>query len=178
MNESRLRELIARYEAAETSLAEERELRGLLAAPELPRDLHGYRAYLGVTRVLAKAEAAPRPGPWERGRATEPAPGLRVAHRPRVGPWKYAAVAAVLLVSTLALLLTYRSYNSTQAPALLAQELPTTVDWSRYEITDPAEATRITTEALAMVGEGLNEGSGITGREVSRIQPISRITSN
>ena len=61
---AQLRALLDRYEAAETSVAEERALKAALAAPDVPEEFHAYRPWFGGLQVLAKAAPADRTGPW------------------------------------------------------------------------------------------------------------------
>ncbi len=170
MNHSHLRSLLERYEAAETSLAEERELKQLLAAPDLPAEFAADAAYFGVQHTIAGMRAAPPEalpaGPWQQP------PQLRTVHRRRLLKVVYAAAAAVILVA-LGIGLFLHAEQSTDPTAPIAQA--TAIDWSKYEITDPAEATRITSAALATVTHSIDRSGRITSREVSRIEPIHQV---
>ena len=173
-DEKRLRELARRYDAAETSLEEERELRELLRDPGLPQ------AYAPYRQLLTGAEALRRLSPevpWaEPTGAREPAaPGsqararLRPARRGAARRAWAAAAAAALLLCAGALL--WRGEPDARLP-----DPPTaTIDWTKYEVTDAAEATRITRAALSTVSRRLDRSGHIASREVARLEPIQRV---
>lgn len=174
MNHDHIRRLLDRYEAAETTLAEERELRAYFQADDgVAADLRRYAPLFAVQRVLAKAAPTTAPsGPWDAAPTT-----LRVAHRRRTRWLGLAAAAAVALLIALAL----PNLISEDAPGPLAQNSTTTtpptpaVDWSKYEITDPEEAVRLTRGALATVATGLRSGGELTHRELGRLKPIGDV---
>lgn len=200
MDTTRLRALLARYEAAETSLAEERELRELLARPGLPSEFAAAAAAQRAYGVLAQAALAPPapgtpPAPWElpeadatRVNGREAAlptrtPGTKLQARRAPArhrrPRLLAAAAVALLLAALALV-TYQHIGADDEPPLAQLPLGTdepaaaagTVDWSRFEVTDPEQAARITRDALATVSRHLGDGGRITSREVARMRPI------
>lgn len=179
MNQStdRLRELLARYEAAETTVAEERELKELLRSPDLPKEFYADAAFFGVQQVLAKAkmplsQATTANSPWESTTGSAQ-PDIRTAttlsvatrHNFRV----FFAIAAVLLIAVVVGLYQLSDLNSSNTQPI-AQAAP--IDWSKYEVTDPEEATRITRAAFATVSHGIESGGRITSKGISRIEPI------
>ena len=196
---TQLRDLLDRYEAAETSLAEERALRDALASPDVPPGFRPYRQWFAGLDAIARTRAVPQDGPWSdapqaatRGTVVDapaaatatasargPAAGLRVAHRApaRAGWTRLAAAAAVLLVLAGALLVWRKPLG--HAPiAADAESAPVPIDWSKYEVTDPVEASRITRAALAQVSQHLHRGSELTAEELARMQPIHLILNS
>ena len=175
LSTNRLRALLARYEAAETTVEEERELKALLHSPDLPSEFRADAAFFGVQQVLAKAEmplrAETTSAPWnldvaQTPKAISPA-GVRLAHRRKL--WRITAIAATLLVAIVASLFLFSTPDSSSQP--IAQQ-STTVDWSKYEVTNPEEATRITRAAFATVSQGIESGGRITSKGIGRIEPI------
>ena len=197
-----IRALLARYEAAETSLEEERALRAAMAAPELAEEFHAYRAWFGGLEVLANTPAPQRAGPWsepvvESERTPEPGARIRsissaLATPPPQGRrrsrtrllWTRLAVAAALigLLGLGASLLLQRDVTQSPLaeadaapPETLLDNPPSAIDWSKYEVTDPEEATRITRAALAQVSTRLRRGSSLTAENLGAMAPIHHL---
>jgi len=189
MNTQRIHRLLQRYEAAQTTLAEENELREFFAQGEVPAELQRYASLFTVPRVLAKAPTPSFPaGPWDQAvqastshqdsplasasAKTKPSP-LHVVHRRRI------AIAAVAAVALLLVLMWLPEAQKPSAPQPIAElqptESPAAIDWSKYEVTDPEEATRITREALATVASSMQTGGAFTQRELGRMKPIHKI---
>jgi len=179
MNHNRLRDLVARYEAAETSLAEERELAQLLRAPGIPDEFVAYRKLFAASTVLAKAAPQkPLDNPWEL--PVETARIVKFSSNGQAQPttrpgrirylrWASVAAAAVLVLAlTVGLFQFGDTFNQPDQPIASAQ----TIDWSKYEVTDPAEARRITAGALGTLTRNIDNSGRITSREVGRIHPI------
>ena len=281
LTETQIRGLLDRYEAAETSVAEERELRAALAAPDLPEGLRPYRRWFGGLEVLAKAAPTSRPGPWSvaggeplaqpeapaqapppvavetgapreavvRTLATDGASAARRPSRRRALLLRLAAAAAVIGLLALGAGLLLRDGSGSEAPvaesappapsgtvpealpqlppppapegprqdtptdrrapATLADAPPSRqpeaprqrrvtpteevpgappaegtrfavagpapIDCSKYEITDPDEAARLTRGALAEVSAHLQRGSALTAVELGRLQPLHHL---
>ena len=184
----RIRELLARYDAAESTLAEERELRRLLAEPTAAAAFPAAAKLLAVWPLLAATSAPPAAeAPWReesapsapaRATSTPAAPRRLTPRRPVLRrPFTYAVAAAVAFFLAAAIGIALELGRGGRAPAL-AEATPTTIDWSRYEVTDPAEAGRITGAALRNISTRLERGTRIASREVSRIEPIHHATSN
>ena len=172
----RLGALLARYETADTSLAEERELRQLLADPELPeRFAPERRIHAGFAALAAPSLNAPMP--WEieaAHREPSPAPHVerrrapaRPRYRSRLRPLLALAAGVVLLIA--AGLVYYLQPD--EAP-LVAEVEPTAIDWSRYEVTDPVEAARITRGALLEVSDRLEHGGRLTHDKLEHFEPL------
>jgi len=178
----KLRALLDRYEAAETSVAEERELKTLLKADDLPSEFAHYRQWFGIQKAIGSAKTskpfaeAPWLAPTKNGADHGEKPILKVvSNRSRIN-YRHGIAAAILLALVMAAGLLLLSRNNTQTPAFAETvETPATIDWSRYEITDPKKAARITRAALANVSQRIENGSKITSREVSRIEPIHNV---
>ena len=202
-----IRRLLARYDAAETTLAEERELRRLLADPAAATAFPTEAALLGAWAVLANATpAAPPEAPWLAPSGIsrrETSPGMRSADAPggrptsspgapladpphptprrlrrlRLTPLRLAAAAAAALLVAVALGLLLGDATPADAPVVAEVAAAPAVDWSRYEVTDSDEAARVTRIALAKVSTRLAHGSRIASREVGRIEPIHHATT-
>ena len=189
MNHERLQHLVARYDAAESTLAEEQELRALLRASDLPKAYLPYRALFGATQVLAKAQPTMyRAGPWDQpaklngqpakvvplARKTSdtlqrPAPRTRRTARMRTLRLVSLAAAAVVLVALAVSLLRHADTAAPEAQPIASAQ---TIDWSKYEVTDVDEAKRITAAALGTVTRNIDQSGRITSREVGRMHPI------
>ena len=181
MNHEHIRLLLERYERAETSLDEERELREYFTGPDVAEELKTLAPLFCVPQALGEASSPNYPaGPWDAvdtdsqafaktGGSTASSP-LRVVHR-RHQRFKLAIAAAVALLVAIAIPLLL---PTTPAEPIAAVE-PSAIDWSKYEVTDPEEATRITRQALASVAATLNTSGQVTQRELSRIKPIHKV---
>ena len=244
--EAQLRALLDRYEAAATTVAEERQLRAALAAPDLPEALHPYRAWFGGLDALATAAPTQRPGPWS-APATDLAPAADDAppRAPREATIRTLATtstaqrgrrrralflrlaAAAAFIGFIGLGVHLLIGGDAPAPAEprsarrpgfasgspeatatrpglapappeatairpgpapappeatairpgLASAPPeaTAIDWSKYEVTDPDEAARLTRAALAEVSTRLRRGSALTAVELGRLEPLHHL---
>jgi len=180
----KLRALLDRYEAAETSVAEERELKALLQASDLPEEFVHYRQWFGVQTAIQTAKStkpfaeAPWLAPTKNGADHGKQPQLKVVSK-RNGlnsranlRLAFAAAAMLLVVISAGLFFLSQddSFNTNQQVAQntieTPVETPVAIDWSKYEITDPEEATRITRAALANVSRRIENSSRITSREL------------
>jgi len=185
----KLRALLNRYEAAETSVAEERELKTLLQATDLPEEFAHYKQWFGIQTAMQSAKPtkpfaeAPWLAPTKNGADLGKQPQLRVVSK-RSGltarpKFRIAIAAAVMLAVVMTAGIFFlsgdRGLATNQPIANNTIETPVTIDWSKYEITDPKEATRITRAALTNVSRRIENGSRITSREVGRIEPINNV---
>ncbi|MFK8056549.1 MAG: hypothetical protein AB8F78_10550 [Saprospiraceae bacterium] len=186
----KLRALLDRYEAAETSVAEERELKALLQAADLPAEFAPYQQWFGIQTVIQTAKStkpfaeAPWLAPTKNGADHGKQPQLRVVSkrsglkaRPKL---RIAIAAAVMLAVVMTAGFFFLSNeNSLTASQPIASnnivEAQVAIDWSKYEITDPEEATRITRAALSNVSRRIENGSRITSKEVGRMEPINNV---
>ncbi len=144
-------QLIDRYFAGETSLAEERQLQAYFRGPDVAPTLVPY---------------APLFRYWE-GERQVAAP-VRPAKTRRL-PKIVLALAAALL-----LLLVARVVHQGQQPHLtafpVAERQP--VDWSRYEIRDEQQAVRFLHSVLKTTSEKMQQGTSITLRELREVEAI------
>jgi len=181
----KLRALLERYEAAETSVAEERELKALLKADDLPSEFAHYRQWFGIQKAISTAKSnkpfaeAPWLAPTKNGVDHGQKPALKVVSKRSRTNLRIGIAAAIMLAIVMAAGLFFLSEdagtNSNRAIAKNDVETPVTIDWSKYEITDPKEAARVTRAALANISQRIENGSKITSREVSRIEPIHNV---
>jgi hypothetical protein len=154
--------LLERYFAGETTLEEEHSLRAYFRAGDVHpdhvpyQDLFAYWTLAGqvqppAPRLVVPAQASPR-------------------RRQPVLRWMAAAAAAAVL------LLAGNSWFDAN-PALsdfpiAEQQSATTVDWSRYEVTDEKEAFLVLRAALKTASTNLNEGPRITLKELKELDAI------
>ena len=186
----KLRALLDRYEAAETSVAEERELKALLQAADLPEEFGHYRQWFGITATIQTAKStkpfaeAPWLAPTKNGADHGKQPQLKVVSK-RSGltkrpNFRLAIAAAVMLavVMTAGIFFLSQENSLTNNPAIANNETQVAIDWSKYEITDPEEATRITRAALTNVSRRIENSSRITSKEVGRMEPIHNVLNS
>ena len=181
----RIRELAARFELAETSLAEERELGQLLGEvdrpAELPSDLRSlHRYFQGATALTSLRAQQPLPELMQVP-STDKRLQARRSRRPvrRIQrPWLLAAASiGLLLVLGLALITDVFSPEDVNqvAQTIPADGSAASVDWSRYEVTDPAEAERIMLQALRRTSIGLRRGRHLTGEGLEQMSALGRL---
>ncbi len=179
-----LRALLDRYEAAETSVAEERELKAMLQSTDLPKEFVHYRQWFGIQAAMQTAKSikpfadAPWLAPTKNGADHGPTPALRVVSNRSRSNFRYGIAAAAMLAVVMVAGLVFLSQNTGTSPGPLAKantETPVAIDWSKYEITDPKEATRITRAALTNVSRRIENGSRIASKEVGRMEPIHNV---
>ncbi len=190
LNPAEIRALLDRYEAAETSLEEERQLKAALAESDLDASLLPYRQWFGGLEALRHASVPTQAGPWSQSPAASgaafaktPATAavsgtspLRVVHRASTRQvWSRIAVAAMLLVVCGAALLFWRKPQTPEAPLAAIDGAAVPIDWSKYEVTNPEEASRITRAALVQVSQHLHRGGELTAEELGRMEPIHLI---
>ena len=127
----RIENLLEKYFEAETSIAEEKELKDYFASSDVAQHLEQYKPIFGYA-VQAKQEQFT---------ATIP---LKTIKRKRV-VWLSVAAAVVVLLGVG--LFTFNNYNQ-----------PKSNDLGTYN--DPEVAFRETQKALAMISESVNKGIG------------------
>jgi hypothetical protein len=94
---------------------------------------------------------------------------LPAAANPFCGGWPTAAAAAVLLLAGNS----WFDANPALSDFPIAeQQSATTVDWSRYEVTDEKEAFLVLRAALKTASTNLNEGPRITLKELKELDAI------
>lgn len=162
MNQQTAELLLERYFAGETTLAEEHELRAYFQAGDVHPEHAPYRDLFAYWRAAARVE--PRTPSVVISRGAMP------PRRQPVLRWMAAAAAAA------ALLLAGNSWfgarpGLTNFP-IAEQQTPTTVDWSRYEVTDQREAFLVLRAALKTASTNLSEGPRITIQELKALDAI------
>ena len=133
MNHARATALLERYFAGETTLAEERDLNHYFQREDIAPELAPY---------------APLFAYWDRERQVS-APPRKGTRRLNYQRTLLAVAAALLLLLAVRGTYLWQQPNLTNFP--VAERQP--VDWSRYEITDRAEAARTLRAALTLTGE-------------------------
>lgn len=140
--------LLHRYFAAETSLAEEERLRAYFRSGQVPDHLRGYDPLFGY---------------WDLRRARRSARRRSLPRRALAA----AGAAAAILAGVLFL----PGPGQPPAPAPTAAAT-TTIDWSKYEVTDPNEAYRVLRGALGTASEQLRRGPAITVRQLRAAKDV------
>lgn len=161
-NTDYLDQLLDRYFAGQTSLAEEAELREQLSRPDLPE---AYRAYVSLFSVwqdkkgegLDEAFFASFEQALQQEIKQPSASGKPVRLRPVF--WLRSA-AAVLLLAMAGYWLWYQ-----QTPP--AND---TINWAQYEPDTPEEAFRIYRSAMQKLSGDLREGSVRAAQKVDRLK--------
>lgn len=133
MELDRIEKLVARYFEAETSIAEEKELKNYFASPNVAPALEHYKPLFGYV-VQAKQEQF---------KATLPLLQKFRDKKRKSVVWLSVAASVVVLLGVS--LFTYNEYNQPKQ-----QDLGT--------IDDPEEAFRVTQKALAMISGHVNTG--------------------
>lgn len=151
MKKEKAHELVERYFAGQSSLEDERALRAYFATGEVTEELRPY---------------APLFAYWERERGiTAPMRKKGIRRLPRL----LLALAAALLLFLIA-----RGIHQQQQPSLnafpVAERQP--VDWSRYEITDKAEAVRVLKVSLNITGKQAERAPNIALRQLRTLEDI------
>ena len=142
--------LLHRYFEGNTTLKEEAELRAYFRAGEVRADL---------------AELDPLFAYWEAA-AKMKAPSVKNGAVRRRLPLRWLSAAAV------AVLLLFAAGNwFGQQPGLaeipIAEAEKTTIDWSKYEVTDPEEAYKVLRNALGTASAEMNRSARLTAKEIS-----------
>lgn len=155
MTHSEAEILLHRYFEGTTSLNEEARLREYFRAGDVRPDL---------------AELDPMFAYWDAAAKVTAPPAKRTAFRRRMPlRWLFAAAAAVLLFFAAG-----NWFN--QQPGLtdfpIAAAETKTIDWSKYEVTDPEEAYKVLRNALGTASAELNRSARITVKEISAARRV------
>ena len=141
MEDMTTEDLLERYFAGHTTLAEEQELRRRFRGGGVPDHL------AELDPLFAYWDAAARP--------------VRRAH-PRRRPARWLTTAAAVAL----LLVAARWWTAADPVALndfpLAEAAAAPVDWTAHEVTDPTEALRLLRGALNTASTGLNHSGTVT----------------
>ncbi|CAH0998753.1 hypothetical protein LEM8419_00101 [Neolewinella maritima] len=152
MNHTHATALLDRYFAGTTTPAEEHDLKTYFRTADVPAELAPYASLFAYWEQQGAITAPPR--------KLTARPGLRRT---------LLAIAAALL-----LLLAVRGTYRWQQPGLTTFPVAErqAVDWSQHEITDEKEALRFLKTVLTTTSDKLNEGPGITVRELREVRDI------
>jgi hypothetical protein len=147
-------QLLHRYFEGNTTLEEEARLREYFRGDDVHPDLKAYDPMFTYWEEAATITAPP----IRRGEAVRRRLPLR---------WLTTVAAACLL------LLTVNHWTDTE-PKLTGFPIAAakTIDWSKYEVTDPEEAYLVLREALKTASTELNRGPRITVRELGEIKKV------
>ncbi len=150
MKHSEAEILLHRYFEGETSLDEEMRLREYFRAGDVRPDL---------------AELDPLFAYWDEAASIVAPPVKKAAVRRRLPVrWLSAAAAAVLLLFVAG---NWFSQQSDLTEPSIAQAEAETIDWSKYEVTDPKEAYKVLRTALGTASAEMNRSARITVKEIS-----------
>lgn len=158
MSYEQIKSLLDRYFEGETTLEEEAQLGDYFAGIDVDDRLKAYQPLFTFFRAEAALEAPGIDMPAAK-------PPARLRRLPAYRRW--AAIAASVM---LALAVWYGLPKSAdvQAPEVAA------VDWSKYEVTDPEEALRITKKALKRTSRELNRAADRAAKEITKVKKIDR----
>ena len=147
MTHSEAEILLHRYFEGTTSLNEEMNLREYFRAGDVHPDL---------------AELNPMFAYWDKAAKVMAPPVKRTAMRRRMPlRWFSTAAAAILLLFAAG---TWFNYLPSLTDVPIAQAKTTTIAWSKYEFTDPAEAYIILRHALAPASAEMTRSPRLTNR--------------
>lgn len=147
--------LLDRYFLCETSLEEEEQLRAYFRAGDIHPDLAAYPPMFSYWEASGGITAPP---------ARRPAAQRRLPIR-----WLTAAAAAA---SIFLCLNTWFGQQPDLTGFPMAQAK--TVDWSKYEVTDPEEAYRILRGALKTASTELNRAPRLTLEEIGEVRKLMK----
>lgn len=157
-NTKYLDQLLERYFAGETNLAEETELRQWLSSPDLPAAYQSYAALLRVWQDKKKEELDDTFfTSFEQALRQEAQPPTPSRKTPRLRPafWVRSA-AAVLLLATAG----YWHWYEQSPPAT------DTINWAQYEPKTPEEAFRVYRNAMQKLTGDIKKGSARAAQKV------------
>lgn len=160
-NLQQLDELLERYQAADTSLAEEQLLRQWLQRDDLPPEYRYWQVLFAVfedDRQQALSESFFTEVAQRLSSDQNPA-------RPLFSLWLLRAAAVACLLTVGYYLLPNRLDPGNEQA---------NIDWSRYEPESPQEALRIYREAIFQVSSEINRGSAKAARQVDRVRVVGQ----
>lgn len=163
MEFQRIKTLIDRYFAGESTLPEEKILRDYFAGKEVDERLKQH-APLFQWASLEQEQAIDEQKFREMIHGLPGTSAPRVPLRSRRLYWM-AKVAAVLVLAV-GIWWAYQTRQETDQTAA--------VDWSKYEITDEKQALEITRGALFKASKTLNEGAGTAAEQMDRMQELGK----
>jgi len=149
MTTETVNELLERYFAGTTSLAEEADLRAYFTGNNVAPELAQYTPLFAYWQLAATSPAA-----------VQPAKSRRLPIR-----WLSAAAASVLLLLAANIWL---QPDHEQSDTSIAEVK--TIDWSKYEVTDQEEALRILHGALKTASTELNRAPRAAANQLRTIR--------
>ena len=162
--------LLDRYFEGKTTLREEQQLRDYFTSEDVPDALAHFAP---MFRVYAEAREARTSVDFdtrllERLQATGPATATTAKMRTLGRAWYRVAVAVLLLIGSVYGIYQCQQWTAPTAttPAYHGPVASATIDWSKYEVTDEAEALRITRAALGITSKQLHQNSQKTAQSV------------
>ena len=164
MTDKEIKTLVARYFDGDTTLAEEQSLRDYFTGPAVAAELEEYRplfAYFAAARQpQTSADFEARLLERLEAEATAP-PVATTPVRRMLRTWQKVAAVLLLLGASLYTIHQCSRWTETQAtvPAYNGPVAAAGIDWSKYEVTDEAEALAITRAALGATSKKLNQNS-------------------
>ncbi|TXF89493.1 hypothetical protein FUA23_09810 [Neolewinella aurantiaca] len=150
MTHSEAEILLYRYFEGETSLDEELRLREYFRAGDIRSDL---------------AELDPMFAYWDEAAQIVAPPAKQTAIRRRIPVRRLSAAAAAAVLFFAVGSWFNQPAGLTNFP--IAEAESTTIDWSKYEVTDPEEAYKVLRNALGTASAEMNRSARITVREIS-----------
>lgn len=159
-----MKALLEKYFAGNTTLEEEAKLQAYFRSGQVEEELKQYQPLFQLFDHEREVTVSDDFDKKLQAKLDSPAKVVRLRSWQRT-LLRVAAVGAVLLAS-------YFAFRSMQP----APEAPvaTTIDWSKYEITDEQLALEETKKALRLVSAKLNKGKRKTIEEVSKTEKITK----
>jgi hypothetical protein len=165
MDFNRIETLLERYNAGETTLAEEKELRQAFQDEALAQRYPAAAQWFGYQVAAKKRRLRPAAA-----RATQRRISGTAAPRRTLAVSWVLRIAAALLIGIAAFQWLARDPAVTGFPVA---ETETTVDWSKYEVTDPAEAARILSRSLRTMSGEMRSGLKTAGQEIRKVNSLT-----
>lgn len=165
MDSKRIETLLESYYAGETTLAEEKELRQVFQNEDLADRYPDAARWFGYQVAAKKRRLAPAAA-----RATQRRISGATAPRRTLAVHWVLRIAAALLIGIAAFQWLNHEPVVTRFPVAETQR---TVDWSKYEVTDPEEAARILSKSLRTMSGGMNSGLKTAGKGIRKINRLT-----
>ncbi len=172
MKEQEVKILLEKYFRAETSLQEEQKLRAYFSGEEIAEGLLPYRPLFSY---FAKNTQNNLSDDFEQQLLIkmQKTPGRNKKHI-SIHYLAYAAAIALLLA---ALLWLTPPFAERQQPAT-ADTNSKNINWEKYQPATEEEALQETIEALHLLAEKLNSSKKKAGKELRKVEKVTRILEN
>lgn len=165
MSDKKIKELLDKYFAAETSLEEEEQLRQFFSGNDIPEQWLPYRPMFQYFSAFAKQNP---PEDFEQKLLKN----IRQQQKPhRIDGWKLLPYAAAI---TLLLTLTCLFSPFAEKKTKTAQN----IQWEQYEPKSEEEALQETIAALRLLAEKLNGSKKATVKEIQKMDKITNPTAD